>query len=399
MRHGFLPATAAAIALSGCPVPAPADLAPRELVADRTLPTGKGPHGIAVAAGVVVQANPAGGTIDLFDAEKETLIKTLTPADLGTLVGGVATASPGLTKATPDGTYALTADPAIPGVRVLKPGEARQVATVDIGPLKPSSRIVWADATTAYLSVTSEGGGVNALKLAWKNGFEAPPEKEPLAITRAGVDKGAGGSIGLGAGFLALANGTDNSVSFVSLAAPAAITSLQLGNNPGPVDIVNPAGRPLLVFGNRNSNTVVVYDLQSRATIATLPVGTTPTDMVARPDGRYVYGTCRGAANVCVIDTVAGKVHGEIRVGLGLADKPASPVHIYHAEGQEGSHQAWVGNDGDASVTIIDMQANRAIAVVKTGAGHHKMAFTPTKAFVSNLTDSTLSVIDRKALY
>jgi len=36
--------------------------------------------------------------------------------------------------------------------------------------------------------------------------------------------------------------------------------------------------------------------------------------------------------------------------------------------------------------------------VITVGNGHHKMAFTATKAYVSNITDNTVSVIDRSAI-
>ncbi len=388
-----------ALALTACPAAGPTstDFAVKQLEAARKLQTGAGPHGMAIADGVLVQANPKGGNINLFDVEKEIEIKTLTAADLGTVLSGVASASPGTTKATHDGHYTLTMDPAIPGLRVLKPAEAKQVATVNIAPYKASSKLVWADDTTAYLSATSDTGGVNVIKLSWKNGFEQQPDQEPLNVTRDGVAKGAGGNIGLGGGFLAMPNGTDNSVSFIKLGT-AGVTSLQLGNNPGPLDIAMVDGKTILGYGNKNSNTFVLYDLAAKTQLASIPVGSTPSDMLVRSDGKFMYGTCRGSANVCVIDTVNAKLLTEIKVGLGQADLPANPVHIFGAEGPNGVEQAWVGDDGDGSVTVIDTQANRAIAVIKTGVGHHKMAFTKTKAFVSNLTDSTIAVIDRSEI-
>jgi YVTN family beta-propeller protein len=111
-----------------------------------------------------------------------------------------------------------------------------------------------------------------------------------------------------------------------------------------------------------------------------------------------------GSNEVSVIDYDKRIFVGKIPVG-------SRPVHIYLAPGKpkvetkglnikhddagNDSDELWVGNDGGDSVTIIDGATLAVKATVKVGKGHHKMAFTDKKAYVSNITDGTITVIER----
>ncbi|MNY60906.1 hypothetical protein D3C86_1975220 [compost metagenome] len=63
-----------------------------------------------------------------------------------------------------------------------------------------------------------------------------------------------------------------------------------------------------------------------------------------------------------------------------------------------GPNQIWVSNDSGASVSVINADSLEVMATIAVGQGHHKMAFAGTKAYVSNITDGTVSVIDRTQL-
>ncbi len=364
---------------------------------------GNGPHGIALAGGTIINSNPKSGSISLIDPESETVVKTLE-------VGSPDSNSPTQAQATHDGLYAVTMDSKANLLRVVK-GETRAiVSTVALGK-KPGSKLVWADDITAYLAVGTTADA-NVIKITWPNGFEADAATESLTVSRPEASSFTAGFLAVGGGYLAVPNGADNAVSFVKLGESASPTTLQEGNGPGPVGISTADGGAVLLFGNKNSSTVVLYDLSAKQKLATLQVGSTPTDMVLRADGRFAYVTCNGSGEVAVIDVEGRKLHGMVKVGRGLADSPSKPVHIYavakpaeasgyrvtHEGHDEIAQQIWVGGDGDASVTVLDAETQKAIAVIKVGKGHHKMAFTAAKAFVSNLTDNTVSVIDRRAI-
>lgn len=399
-------ALASTLLLSACFSPAPTSSEPadnvRRISATKTLAVGEGPHGITHAGGVIVNSNPKSGDITIIDPGAESTLATLT------FEGGKASNSPTQAQATLDGQYAVTMDSKANLLRVIK--GKNHVGTVPLGK-KPGSKLVWADGQTAYLTV-GEAADANVMKISWPAGFEAGAVTESLTVSRSGASAFTAGFLAVGGGYLAVPNAVDNAVSFVKL-GETALTTLQEGNAPGPIGI-STLGGAVLVFGNKNSNTVTLYDMVAKAKLATLQVGSTPTDMALRADGRFAYVTCAGSGEVAVIDVAERKLHSHIKVGRGLAGTPSGPVHLYAVSKAESSgtyrvsheghdHSAtgeeiWVGGDKDASVTVIDADTQQAIAVITVGQGHHKMAFTGTKAFVSNLTENTVSVIDRHAI-
>jgi YVTN family beta-propeller protein len=111
------------------------------------------------------------------------------------------------------------------------------------------------------------------------------------------------------------------------------------------------------------------------------------------------YVTMAGSNDVAVVDYIRNRL--ALRVPVGVR-----PVHIYMAPDLPpakyqvlhglGTHEAWIGNDGGDSVSVIDGATLKVRATVAVGKGHHKMAFWGDKAYVSNLTDNTVSVIDRR---
>jgi DNA-binding beta-propeller fold protein YncE len=156
-------------------------------------------------------------------------------------------------------------------------------------------------------------------------------------------------------------------------------------------------GKDRLVYGNKTSNTIVVYDPELKTVVAKSTTLSTPTDSVLTADKGKAFITCKGADRVAVVDLASGQILTHVLVGRKLDDMPTSPVHIYRVPSPDpaAADQIWVMGDGDASVTVIDAISYKVLHVIEVGVGHHKAAFTATRAFVSNMTDSTISVIDR----
>jgi DNA-binding beta-propeller fold protein YncE len=421
MRHRLAPRGLAALAvsstllLSACFAQSPNQSALsddiKQLSHAKTIAVGEGPHGITYAGGMIVNSNPKSGDISIIDPATDAVAKTLT------FDGGKDSNSPTQAQATKDGKYAITMDSKAHVLRVIKGETQAVVGTVVLGKA-PGSKIVWADATTAYVALGAKTGETtvepteNVAKVTWTNGFEAEATVEKLTINREGTSAFVAGFLAVGGGYLAVPNANDNSVSFVKI-GETAVTTLQEGNAPGPIGISTLNGSAILVYGNKNSNTVVVYDLNAKQVLGKFEVGSTPTDLVIRADGKYAYITCAGAGEIAIVDLGAAKLHSKIAVGRGTSTA-SKPVHIYlvdkpaAAAGFRVAHeghdhepapqQVWVGGDGDGSVTVLDAETQKAIAVIAVGNGHHKMAFTTTKAYVSNITDNTVSVIDRSVI-
>ena len=69
---------------------------------------------------------------------------------------------------------------------------------------------------------------------------------------------------------------------------------------------------------------------------------------------------------------------------------------------QNDGRYLWVGNNSetDSGVTVIDTSTFKVVSQIKTGAGHHEIAFTDDDrfAFVTNKQDGTVSIIDMRKL-
>lgn len=376
----------------------------KQLSHAKTIAVGEGPHGITFAGGMIVNSNPRSGDISLIDPASDAVVKTLT------FDGGKDSNSPTQAQATKDGKYAITMDSKANLLRVVKGESQAVVGTVALGK-KPGSKLVWADEKTAYLAI-GDAVTENVAKITWPDGFEAEATVSKQTVIRDGASSFVAGFLAVGGGYLAVPNANDNAVSFVKI-GETEVTTLQEGNAPGPIGISALNGGAVLVYGNKNSHTAVVYDLKAKQVLGKFEVGSTPTDLVIRADGKYAYLTCAGAGEVAIVDLTAAKLHSKVAVGRSTSAS-SKPVHLYlidkptAASGYQVAHegddheppaqQVWVGGDGDGSVTVLDAEVQKAIAVITVGTGHHKMAFTSTKAYVSNLTDNTVSVIDRSVI-
>jgi YVTN family beta-propeller protein len=407
MRHRIAPRGLAALALSStlllsaCFWQAPNQTGNTNDPSN-TIKVGEGPHGITYAGGMIINSNPKSGDISIIDPATDTVVKTLS--------FDKASNSPTQAQATKDGNYAVTMDSKANLLRVIK-GETKEVVDTVALDKMPGSKIVWADEKTAYLAI-GDTATENVAKVTWANGFEHPATVEKLTVNRDGATVFTPGFMAVGGGYLAVPNANDNSVSYRKL-DETTVTSLREGNAPGPIGISTLNDGALLIYGNKSSNTVVVYDLNAKQLRGKIDVSSTPTDMAIRADGKYAYVTCAGSDKVAIIDVGTAKLHSEVTIGRGTGTAP-KPVHIYmvdkpaaaagfrvaHAghDHEPAPQQVWVGGDGDASVTVIDAETQKSLTVLEVGKGHHKMAFTATKAYISNITDNTVSVIDRSVI-
>lgn len=398
------------LALSGCPSEFGVGLESKllSLTPAKTLVVGAAPHGLALAGGMLFTANNDSGDVSVIDPASDTVLDPLQ------FHGGKDQSSPNDPKVSPDGKFAVALDTKARLLRVIKGESKAEVKTVSLG-MKPGL-LVWAhaDVPTAYVTLLPPTSGMtghglmmthdaaNVAKVTWPNGLEADAATSSLTVNREGVSTYGGGQIAAGAGYVAVSNTADNSVSFVEAEKPMRVTTLKEGTAPAGVAISAYGGGATLVIANNTSHSVTLYDLKAKAPITTLQVGSNPADIVLRGDGQFAYVTCKGAGEVAVIDLAKKSLHGKVVVGKGLADLPPKPNHIFVAQkpGMTAAHQQqiWVDGIGDDSVTVLDAETQKAIAVIAVGSGMHKMAFTDAKAYVSNHKSGNVHVIDRAVL-
>ncbi|MGE0114992.1 MAG: hypothetical protein AB7T07_08940 [Steroidobacteraceae bacterium] len=111
---------------------------------------------------------------------------------------------------------------------------------------------------------------------------------------------------------------------------------------------------------------------------------------VAAPsiDGRYLYAADSDLAVVGVIDTREDKLIKTIPVGK-------NPWRIYM--GHDGKYAITI-NNGDETISIIDLQKNEVAATLEAGPDMTGVNFAGGKAFVISSTSSFVYVYDMKTL-
>jgi YVTN family beta-propeller protein len=123
-----------------------------------------------------------------------------------------------------------------------------------------------------------------------------------------------------------------------------------------------PAGyREFAYVSNGGSNTVSVLDLVYLRPDHTLQVGIQPTGLAANPTRDEVYvvnaGNASGSGSVTVIDTALNRIEATI------------PVHKlpYSIAVDSAGHRAYVANSGSNTVSVLDLDSRREVAVAGTG--------------------------------
>lgn len=397
MRHTtFLSAALVAALLAGCPataglapgVPAPGmSAAPStpQLAALKQIPVGKAPHGAGGAGGFIYNSDVGDARVSVIDAATDVVVTTIP------FPGG----APGYVKAFHDEKAVMILDTKQNDLVVIDPAQQHKILQrVPIG-IKPDK--IRIDGDRVLVSCAGEG---KLVMLAFEaDRAKAPGRTEFMIGTNGGDHRDAA----IAKGWLLAPNPGDNNVSVINLVSPTPQT-LQAGNGPGPVGIgVSGETAVAAIVGNAASNSITVFELPGFTATTIEGVGLTPTDMQVDSELGRAYVTMAGSNELAVIDYRTKTLVGKVPTG-------ARPVHIYmapvmpaaaamralldHPEAPV-SHELWIGNDAGASVTIVDGQSLRVKATVSTGVGHHKMGFSGAKGYVSNITDNTVSVVDR----
>lgn len=214
---------------------------------------------------------------------------------------------------------------------------------------------------------------------------------------------------------------------------PALILLVLLGS----LGLPSHATAATLIVLNKAEATVSLIDPDSGAIRATLPTAAGPHEVAVSADGRQAlianYGQREAGNSLTLIDIVEARVIRQIDLGdyrrphgivwpkpelalvtaeanqalLKLALPEATLTAI--ATEQEVSHmlalrpdgrRAFVANIGSGSVSVIDLQHNRLLRSIGTGAGAEGIAVSPDGAevWVSNRAANSLSVLDAETL-
>ncbi|MBF2055258.1 MAG: YncE family protein [Candidatus Sericytochromatia bacterium] len=390
--HYYLLSALLCLNLSACQAPGTlpaqpsASTTPEAAAVIQTLQVGQTPHGITAAGDFVYNSNSGESTVSVIDARSDTLLPQI---DLGE-------ARPAYVKATADGQHVLLLD-STGQLHVIAAATQQILQSLPLGQ-GPDEMVLGSDAKV-YVSLTGEAA---VLQLDFAAGFDAVPQITRLNAGAPQADGGGHRSLTVGQQWLAVPNPGDNDLSLISL-ANGEMQRIQAGNDPGTVAIGGWDGQDqMLLIGNRASHTLTLHHLATGLAQTLTDAGQSPTEMLLVPELERAFVTMAGSNEVAVIQYRQQRLLGKVSVGQ-------RPVHVYRApalskltlqhEGHDHSApEIWVGNDSGDSVSIIDAQTLAVLATVPVGKGHHKMAFAHNKAYVSNIADGTITVIDRQRL-
>lgn len=382
-----------AAVLAGCPGQAPTTpQAPVvSLTADSQIPVGGSPHGIAALGGFVYNANTAATaeSISVISTATDTVVKELK----------FPGAAPNYIKAFHDGKHALAIDKKRAMLLMIDPAQDHKlIQEIPLG-AGPDKVVIAEDDKTAIVSLTGEA---KLLHLTFGADRTQPPVRQEFAVGNVQAAERKHRSVDFAGGWGVVPNSAENNVTLINFTTGATQT-VSDGNGPGPVAIGTYDTLPkVAVVGNAASHTVTLYDLPTGAKTTLDGVGLTPTEIVAEDELGRAFVTMAGSNDVAVVDYLNKRLLARLPVGK-------RPVHIVAAPSLpeaagygvlHGGHayEYWVGNDDGESVSVIDGKAMTVLATVMTGKGHHKLTFSGTKAYVSNITANTVSVIDRLKL-
>jgi YVTN family beta-propeller protein len=308
-------------------------------------------------------AAASGGTLVVLNKSDHT-------ASLLSLPGGEVRATlptghgPHEVAVSPDGATAVVSNYGTreqPGksLTVLDVAGARQVADVDLGEYRRPHGLAWlADGKT--LAVTVEGSRALLLvDVAAAKVLAAIPTEQEVSHMVA-VAPGAGG------GRAFVANIGSGSVSVLDLAERRLVRNLKTGAGAEGID-VTPDGAEVWIT-NREGDTVTVVDARSLETRATLPCKAFPIRVKITPDGKRALVSNARSGDVAVFEVASRREVGRIAMQAAAVDGAGGrlfgdqfgqgPVPVGILVAPDGS-RAYVANTNADQVTVLDLQGLR----------------------------------------
>jgi YVTN family beta-propeller protein len=316
----------------------------------------------ATSFGYVV--NAVDNTVSVIDTASNAVVATI---PVGSLPVGVAT--------TPDGTRAYVTNAGDNTVSVIDTAKNTVVVTIP-GVGEPQSIAITPDGKHGYVTNVFDNT-VSVIDTA-KNAVVAkiPVGDEPsgIAITPDGNhsperDDRSRRPLAY------VTNVRDNTVSVIDTASNTVTATIPVGDVPDGVAFTPDGSRAYVT--NFDGNTVSVIDTARKKVVDTIPVGDSPGAIAITPDGTQAYVMNLEDSNASVIDTAKNNVAATIPVDFGaagvaiLADETSQPGH----EDRRHPPLAYVTNNDDNIVLVIDTASNTVVATIPVGQNPLAIAF------------------------
>lgn len=180
-----------------------------------------------------------------------------------------------------------------------------------------------------------------------------------------------------------------NVVHVVDLSGKRSVGQVKTDKYPHGIRL-SPDGKTLYV-ANMRGGTVSVIDVGTLKETARIPVGKAPVQVGFSPDGTQAFVSLSAENSLGIIDTSKGRLVKKVPVG-------STPIQMHATPDGK---RVYVANQGTASkpadtVSVVDPEAGKVVATIKTGKGAHGVAISEDGdyVFVTNIEAGTLSVIE-----
>lgn len=190
---------------------------------------------------------------------------------------------------------------------------------------------------------------------------------------------------------LVIGNKAEDSAGFADLAQNRMIATRPTG--PGPHEVaVSPDGETAAVvaYGRDNDGrSISLFDIATATPLKVIDLGshTRPHGIAWLPDGRHLAVTTEGSGHLALVNTDDGTVAAAIGTG-------ATGSHML-ALSPDGA-RAYVSNLRDSSFSVIDIATRELLRVVEAGEGSEGIAVTPdgSEIWVANRAENSVFVFD-----
>jgi YVTN family beta-propeller protein len=180
-----------------------------------------------------------------------------------------------------------------------------------------------------------------------------------------------------------VANLGSGSVTAFDLAAKQSAGTVQTGAGAEGIEIT-PDGRQLWVT-NREADTISVLDPATLQIVKTLKSSSFPIRAAVTPDGRHVLVSNAKSGQLAVFDTASGQQVHTIAMAMeavseqdSLLNFGKSPVPI-GIEVHPGGKRAYVANAAADAIAVVDLEQWKVIGTLKAGREPDGMAYSPLK--------------------
>lgn len=333
--------------------------------------------GLALALGFAGAAGTAGAAT-LLVANKAEATLTLLDMPAGTAAATLPTGKgPHEVAVSPSGRLALVADygtreePGSTLTLIDVPG-ARVVRTIALGEYRRPHGVRFLDERRALVTVEANQA-VLVVDVEAQTVLSAVPTGQEVSHMVAATPDGRRAFV---------ANIGSGSINVIDLVERKSVAVVKTGEGAEGID-VTPDGAQVWVT-NRAADTVTVLDAATNAVLGTIPSAAFPIRAKATPDGRHVLVSNARSGDISVLSVAERRLERRIPLALQasategrlMGDFGSSSVPIGIVV-EPGGARAYVAHANADQITVLDLAAWKAVGTLTAGKEPDGMAWSP----------------------